>query len=81
MNEEKNGTGLMARAKQAAGKVAAVGTGLAASGMAMASGGGGFDSATVISKIEENAGTAALILGAFILAIWGLRSMGLFKRG
>lgn len=41
----------------------------------------GFDSNTVISKITENGATAVLIVGAMILAVWGIKSMGLFKRG
>jgi hypothetical protein len=43
---------------------------------------GGFDSSTIVAKIEANAVEATLIIGAFILAVWGLRAMGLLgKRG
>lgn len=60
----------------AAGTAATVFTGnaMAASGT--------FDSSSIIAKIEANAAEAVLIIGAFILAVWGLRAMGLLgKRG
>lgn len=50
------------------------------SGGAMATG-GGFDSSTVITKITDYGVEATLIVGAFILAVWGIKAMGLFKRG
>jgi hypothetical protein len=62
--------------------VAAAGAALATlSGGAMATGTGGFDSSTVITKITNYGVEATLIVGAFILAVWGLKAMGLFKRG
>ena len=43
---------------------------------------GTFDSASIVTKIQANAAEAVLIIGAFILAVWGLRAMGLLgKRG
>ena len=66
-------------------RAAAAGTGVAAligSGAAMASApSGGFDASTVVAKITENGATALTIVGAFILAVWGLKAMGLLKRG
>lgn len=60
-------------------KAAAVGTGLmVAAGSALATP-PAFDSSSITTKITENAATATLIIGAFILAVWGLRSMGLLK--
>lgn len=50
------------------------------SGAAAASG-GGFDESTITAKIAENGATAVLIVGAMILALWGIKSMGLLKRG
>lgn len=80
MNEKNKVQRLKLRVKGAAAKVAAAGTALvASSGAAMASVPAPFDSASIITKIEENAATGALIIGAFILAVWGLRSMGLFR--
>ena len=62
-------------------KAVAAGTALATlSGSALAAG-GGFDSSSIVTKITENAAEAALVIGAFILAVWGLRAMGLLKRG
>jgi hypothetical protein len=59
------------------GKAATVGTGLLlAGGSAMAT---AFDSAPITSKITENVGVAVVIIGAFILGRWTLRSMGLLK--
>lgn len=67
------------RAHSVAGKAAIACTALVP-GFAFASGGGsGFDSSTIISKINENSGTAVMIIGAMVLAVWGLRSMGLLK--
>lgn len=66
------------RAQSVAGKAAIAGTALVP-GFAFASGGGSFDSASITAKITENAATATLIVGAMILAVWGLRSMGLLK--
>jgi len=47
--------------------------------MAMAAS-GSFDSASIVTKIQANAAEAVLIIGAFILAVWGLRAMGLLGR-
>lgn len=41
---------------------------------------GSFDSASIVTKIQANAAEAVLIIGAFILAVWGLRAMGLLGR-
>lgn len=64
------------RAKIAAGGVAAGASGLVASGSAMA-----FDATEVTAKIVEYGATAVTIVGAFILAVWGVKAMGLLKRG
>ena len=42
---------------------------------------GGFDESSVIAKITEYGATGVAIVGTFILALWGLKSMGLLKRG
>lgn len=74
-----------ARALQAvrngASRVAAGTSALVVSGAALATEPTGFDSSTIVAKIEANAAEAVLIVGAFILGIWGLKAMGLFKRG
>lgn len=49
---------------------------LAASASAMA-----FDATSIQTAITDNTGTAVLLIGAFILGVWTLRSMGLLKRG
>jgi protein-S-isoprenylcysteine O-methyltransferase Ste14 len=59
---------------------AGVAVGLALVGIGSASAqSAGFDATSITTKITENAATATLIIGAFILAVWGLRSMGLLK--
>lgn len=61
-------------------KAAAAGTGLmVAAGSALASTSTAFDSGPITSKITENVGVAVVIIGAFILGRWTLRSMGLLK--
>lgn len=47
--------------------------------MAFAQSAGGFDSADVIAKITEYGLVAVGIVGAFILARWGVKAMGLLK--
>lgn len=64
--------------QNASSKAAVAGLALSP-GFAFASGGTGFDSASIITKITENGETAVLILGALILAAWGLKSMGLLR--
>lgn len=66
------------RATGLTAKAAVVGTALVP-GFAFASGGSGFDSSDILAKITENSGIAVAIIGAMILAVWGLRSMGLLK--
>lgn len=74
VNEKKQ------KAASLRGKAAAVGTAaLAGAGSAMASG-GGFDSSAITSAITTNVGIASGIIGAFILGVWTLRSLGLLKR-
>lgn len=65
------------RAKVASAVAAAA----AAPGLALASGGSGFDASEITAQITANAATAVGIVGAFALAVWGLRAMGLLKRG
>src|SRR5690606_9758971 len=66
------------RAKRVA---AAVGTAAAvAGGSAFAGGGGGFESSAITSAITTHVGIASGIIGAFILGVWTLRSLGLLKR-
>lgn len=66
-------------AKSAKAKAVAVGTGLTvAAGSAMATP-AAFDSTAITAKITENVGVAVVIIGAFILGRWTLRSMGLLK--
>lgn len=74
MNEKKQ------KAASLRGKAAAVGTAAVMGvGSAMASG-GGFDSSAITSAITTNVGIASGIIGAFILGVWTLRSLGLLKR-
>ncbi|MCE7031358.1 hypothetical protein LY625_01735 [Lysobacter sp. GX 14042] len=40
-----------------------------------------FDPAAITAKITENTGIAVGIVGALILGVWTLRSMGILKRG
>lgn len=40
-----------------------------------------FDATSIQTKITDNTATAVLLIGAFILGVWTLRSMGLLKRG
>jgi hypothetical protein len=47
--------------------------------MAFAQAAGGFDQAAVIAKITEYGLVAVAIVGAFILARWGVKAMGLMK--
>lgn len=47
--------------------------------MAFAQAQGGFDQAAVIAKITEYGLVAVAIVGAFILARWGVKAMGLMK--
>lgn len=47
--------------------------------MAFAQAASGFDSADVIAKITEYGLVAVGIVGAFILARWGVKAMGLLK--
>ena len=64
----------------ASNKVAAVGTGLLVGmGSAMATPPAGFDATEITDKIAANAVIAGVIIGAFILAVWGLRSLGLLR--
>lgn len=49
-------------------------------GFAFASGGGSdFDSSAVLAKIAANVLIGVGIIGAFILGLWTLRTMGLLK--
>ena len=68
--------------KGARAKAAGVGAGLmVAAGSAMATPTAGFDTSGIVAKIEANTEAALLLVGAFILGVWTLRSMGLLKRG
>ena len=67
---------IASRAKVAAGATAAGASGLIASGSAFA-----FDATEVTANIAEYGATAVTIVGAFILAVWGVKAMGLLKRG
>lgn len=78
--ENQQKTGVLAHARNVGAKLAA-GSALAAASFAASAQTAGFDSATVTAKITENGATAVLIVGTMILAIWGIKSMGLFKRG
>lgn len=50
-------------------------------GPAFASGGGsGFDVSAIISMFVEYTGYAVALIGAWALAIWSLRAMGLLTR-
>jgi hypothetical protein len=40
-----------------------------------------FTASDVTSKITDNTLIAVTLIGAFILGVWTLRSMGLLKRG
>lgn len=60
---------------------AVVGAASALAAGAAAASGGGFDESTITAKIAENGATAVVIVGAMILALWGIKSMGLLKRG
>ena len=61
-------------------KAAAVGTlALVTASTASAQAAGGFDQAAVIAKIAEYGLVAVAIVGAFILARWGVKAMGLMK--
>jgi hypothetical protein len=63
-------------------KAAAVGsTAMVAAGSAFAGGGGGFDASAIEAAIDANKTIALGVIGAFILAVWALRSMSLLKRG
>lgn len=76
MNSNTKQSSLTARAKQiGAGAVATL-----ASGAAMAQS-AAFSPSTIIDKIVSNGAEAVLIVGSFIVAVWALKSMGLFKRG
>ena len=50
-----------------------------AAGMAMAQ--DAFDATEIEAKIASNTLVAVGLIGAFILGVWTLRSMGLLKRG
>jgi hypothetical protein len=67
---------VMSSARAAGSVVVAGGAALLAAGTA---------SATVVSditdKITANGADAVLIVGAFIVAVWAIKSMGLFKKG
>lgn len=39
------------------------------------------DTTSITTAITENAGAATLVVIAFIGALWGLKSLGLLKRG
>lgn len=67
---------LKAKLKNGAARVGAVVGGVGLSGVAMA-----FDETPVTSAITANTATAVLIVGAMILGIWTIRSLGLLKRG
>lgn len=56
------------------------GAGTAVASLAASASGTGFDSSSITTKITENTATAVLIIGAFILGIWTLRTMGLLKK-
>lgn len=83
MNEQSVTVGQRARnlARNTKAKAYAVG-GLAASAAPFAfAQESGFDPATITAKITENTGIAVGIVGALILGVWTLRSMGILKRG
>lgn len=61
------------------GRKVATGGALLALGTGSALASGGFDSSTITAKITENQGIAIGIIGAMILAVWALRSMGLLR--
>ncbi len=78
MNSFKNvGSRLRTAGESLRAKAVAVGTtAMVVAGSASAQ---SFDSSSIITKITDNALVATGIIGAFILAVWGLRSMGLLK--
>lgn len=59
--------------------LAAGATALTVSGGAFAQ--DGFDAGSITAQIASHGATAVSIVGAFILAVWGLKAMGLLKRG
>ena len=59
--------------------LAAGATALTMSGGAFAQ--SGFDESSITSKITEYGATSVAIVGTFILALWGVKAMGLLKRG
>ncbi len=60
---------------------AATSAGLATVGALASNAAMAFDAADVTSAITSNTATAVVLIGAFILGVWTLRSMGLLKRG
>lgn len=68
------------RANNMTAKAAVVGSALVP-GLAFAGGGSGFDSSAITTAISDNAAIAVGIIGAFALAVWSLKAMGLLKRG
>ena len=74
---------LKARARSAfnslKAKAAVATTAVVASGSALATP-AGFDSSAVTSAITSNLAIAVTVIGAFIVAVWTLRAMGLLQR-
>lgn len=60
---------------------AAVGSALVLSPFAAMAQDAGVDTSTITAKITENTGKAVALVALFILGVWALKSMGLFKRG
>lgn len=60
---------------------AAVVSALALSPLAAMAQDAGVDTSTITAKISENTGKAVAIAALFIVGVWALKSMGLFKRG
>lgn len=81
MNNQNRFTRARNAVQNAATKVGtALTLGMVTVGSAMAQA-TGYDETGVIAKITENGGKAVLVVGAFIVAAWGIKSMGLLKRG
>lgn len=59
--------------------VAVAGT-LISAQSAMAAVGGGFDESAITGAITANLGKALLVVGAFLVAVWTLRAMGLLGK-
>lgn len=43
--------------------------------------GGGFDTSSITTKITEYGAAAVVVVTAMLLALWGIKALGLLKRG